>query len=82
MNITIKRIHLTKKYKKQRYFVLFDCGPHFVKRYGVMGLTTKLFKYTKYFDDEQDAVKYYFEIMIKFKDYKEVTSEWESRSYL
>lgn len=80
--MTIKRIHLTKEYKRQKHFILFDCGPHFVKRYGVMGLTTKLFKYTKYFNNEQNAVKYYFKIMNKFKNYKETTSEWRSRSDL
>lgn len=82
MNTTIKKVRLTKEYKRQKCFVLFDCGPYFVKRYGVMGLTTKLFKYTKYFKNEQNAVKYYFKIMGKFKNYKEIASEWESRGYL
>ena len=82
MNMTIERVRLTKEYKKQRYFVLFDCGPHFAKRYGVMGLTNKLFKYTKYCKYEQNDVKYYFKIMSKFKGYKEIASEWRSRGYL
>ena len=82
MNTTIKKIRLTRGYKRQKHFVLFDCGPCFTKRYMVMGLTTKLFKYTKYFDSQQCAIEYYFKMMSKFKNYKETIGEWKSRGDL
>lgn len=78
----IKDLVKTKKYKKQSLFVIFDCGPEFKKRYGVMGLTSLLFKHTKYFDDENEAIKYFDKLMDKFDQYTKPIGEYDERSEL
>lgn len=65
----LKEKKASKEYKKQKKFILFDCGKGFTYRYGVMGTYCELYKLTRYFADEKEACDYFDAVMKKTKNF-------------
>lgn len=64
------KIHTLKSksvYKKQKKFVVCDCGKIFKNRYGVVGLPVNLANKTKYFKRQEEAVEYFLKEIAVFK---------------
>ena len=80
---TIKEAKRSSRYNEQKLFVLTDAGAHFKYRFCVIGLPTKMYKFTRYFRTEIEACSYFEEVFERNKDF--VSNEnrgFESANFL
>lgn len=63
--MNIEQLKQTSGYKRQRRYVVCDCGKIFKNRYAVQSLHDFV-KETKYFSNQKDAIEYYNNLMERF----------------
>ena len=66
----LNKLRKSAEYKKQRLFVVCDCGAAFKNRFGVIGLPSGLFKLTRYFKTEREACAYFRHVAVAYADFQ------------
>ena len=65
----IKEEKRSYRYNEQKLFVLTDAGAHFKYRFCVIGITAKMYRFTRYFRTEIEACSYFEEVLEQNKDF-------------